>query len=68
MISMPSIIAAFAIVVFIGGAACGMLVLFIISIHRTRRAPLSGTHSEHAGSVSRRVLTGGRVTRKWDDE
>jgi len=65
---MSSILAVLSIVVFLGGAACGMLVLFIISIHRTRRAPLSGTHAEHAGAVSRRVLTGGRVTRRWDDE
>jgi hypothetical protein len=63
-----SIIAVLSIVVFVGGAASGILVLVIISIHRTRRAPLSGIHNEGAGSISRRVLTGGRVTRKEDGQ
>jgi hypothetical protein len=77
MISALSIVAVFTIVVFLtgcafgvflGGAAFGMLTLFIISIHRTSRAPLSDIHGEHAGSVSRHVLTGGRVTREESSE
>jgi hypothetical protein len=68
MCSPLSIIAVMSIVVLLAGAALGMLVLLIISIHRTSRTPLSGTHDEHAGSISRRVLTGGRVTRKEDGQ
>jgi hypothetical protein len=68
MCSALSIIAVLSIVVFLGGAAFGMLTLFIISIHRTSRAPLSDIHGEHAGSVSRHVLTGGRVNRKGHGE
>jgi hypothetical protein len=68
MSSTLSIIAVLSIVVFLAGIAFGMLALFIISIHRTRRTPLSGIHNEHPGSVSRRVLTGGRTTRRAADE
>lgn len=46
MCSALSIIALLSIVVFLAGAASGMLVLLIISIHRTRRAPLSGIRDE----------------------
>jgi hypothetical protein len=60
----PSLIAAITIVVFLGGAAFGMLALVIISIHRTSRGPLSATLGEHPGSISRRLLTGGRTNRK----
>jgi hypothetical protein len=63
-----SVIAVLSTVVFLGGAALGMLVLVIISIHRTSRAPLSEIHATRGGSVSRRVLTGGRVTRKEDGQ
>jgi len=66
MMPAPSIITVLSIVVFLGGAAIGILVLVIISIHRTRRTPLSGTRNDDAGSISRRVLTGGRATRKED--
>lgn len=62
------IIAVLSIVVFLGGAAFGMFVLFVISIHRTDRAPLSDTHNERAGSISRRLLTGVRITRKESGE
>jgi hypothetical protein len=68
MCSALSVIATLSIVAFLGGAAFGMFVLFIISIHRTSRAPLSDIHGEHAGSVSRHVLTGGRVNRKGPGE
>lgn len=63
-----SIIAVLSIIVFMGGAAFGMLTLFIVSIHRTRRAPLSGIHNEHPGSISRCVLTGGRTSRREPGE
>jgi hypothetical protein len=68
MISALSLIAVFTIVVFLGGAMFGMLVLFVISIHRTRHAPLSDVHSERGGAVSRRVLTATRAGRKGDSE
>ena len=68
MISALSIIAVFTVVVFLGGAAFGMLVLFVISIHRTSRAPLSEIHGEQRGSISRRMLTGVRVNHKQASE
>lgn len=68
MISALSIIAVFTIVVFLGGAAFGALVISIVSIHRTSRAPLSEIHGEQPGSISRRMLTGGRVNCKQPGE
>jgi hypothetical protein len=58
MISALSLIAVFTIVVFLAGTAFGVLLVFIISIHRTSRAPLSESHGRRAGAISRRVLTG----------
>jgi len=58
MTSVLSLAALLAIVVFLAGAAFGALVVFVISIHRTSRAPLSGSHGQRAGSLSRRLLTG----------
>lgn len=63
-----SIIVIFAVVAFLAGAVLGMFVLISISIHRTSLTSLSGASSERAGSISRRVLTVGRVTRKESDE
>jgi len=66
MMSALPIIAVLAIVVFLGGAAFGMLVLLVVSIHRTSRAPLSKVHRQRAGSLSRRVLTGVRTNDEED--
>jgi hypothetical protein len=62
MVSALSVIVIVSVIVFLGGVAFGMLVLFIVSIHRTSHGTLSEVHGEHAGSISRRVLTRGRVT------
>jgi hypothetical protein len=61
MISALSVIAVFGIIVFLSGAAFGIFVLFIISLHRTARAPLSDAHGERSGEISRRVLVGVRT-------
>jgi hypothetical protein len=66
MMSALSMVALFAIVVFLGGAAFGMLVLFVVSIHRTGRAPLSKVHRQRAGSISRRLLIGVRTNGEED--
>lgn len=58
MTSALSLIALLAIVAFLAGAAFGGLLLIVISIHRTSRVPLSESHCQRAGSVSRRVLAG----------
>ena len=58
MTSALSLIAVFSIAVFLTGAAFGALAIFVISIHRTSRAPLSESHGRRAGSISRRVLAG----------
>ena len=53
-----SLIAVLFMAAFLAGAALGMLMLFIISIHRTSRSPLSEIDSDCPGSISRRVLMG----------
>ncbi len=58
MTSALPLIAVLAIVVFLAGTAIGALLVFIISIHRTSRAPLSESHGQRAGKISRRLLTG----------
>jgi hypothetical protein len=63
-----SVIAILSIVVFLGGAVSGMFVLFVVSIHRTRRVPLSEVHGEERGCVSRGVLAGGRVNGRGEGE
>jgi len=49
------------IAVFLAGAVFGALLVFVVSIHRTSRAPLSESRGHRAGSVSRRVLAGIRT-------
>jgi uncharacterized membrane protein len=63
---MSSVIAVLAAVVFLGGALLGALVLFAVSIHRTRHAPLSQMGSQRRGAVSRRLLTTTR-RRGWGE-
>jgi hypothetical protein len=55
-------------VAFLIGIVFGMLILFVISIHRTSRTPLSEIDSDCPGSISRRVLTGVRVNREESGE
>ncbi len=60
MITALSVIAVFGIIVFLAGVASGIFILFLISMRRTPRVPLSQVQDERAGSISRRVLTGSR--------
>jgi hypothetical protein len=60
MITALSVIAVFGIIVFLSGAAFGIFILFVISMHRTPRVPLSQVQAERAGGIARRVLTGSR--------
>ena len=60
MITALSIVAVFGIIVFLSGAAFGILILFVISMRRTPRAPLSQVQDEPTGGLARRVLTGSR--------
>lgn len=60
MITALSVIAVLGIIVFLAGVAFGIFILFLISMRRTPRVPLSQVQDERAGSISRRVLTGSR--------
>ena len=68
MISALSVIAVFGIIVFLSGALSGAFILLVISMHKTSRAPLSDTHGEHAGAISRRMLVGTRTGGKEIEE
>lgn len=61
MIPALSIIAIFGIIVFLSGVAFGVLIVLIISMRKTSRAPLSEASYGSAGGISRRVLIGGRA-------
>jgi hypothetical protein len=61
MIPALSIIAVLGIIIFLSGALFGVFVLLIMSMRRTARVPLSYTHDERAGAISRRVLVGARA-------
>jgi hypothetical protein len=51
MHSETALIAIFCGIVFITGAASGALVLFAISLHRTRRASLFEADGQHRGGT-----------------
>jgi hypothetical protein len=61
MIPALSIIAIFGIIVFLSGAAFGAFIVLIISMRKTTRAPLSEASYGPAGTISRRMLIGGRT-------
>ena len=61
MIYTLSVIAVFGIMVFLSGAAFGIFILIVVSMHKTSRAPLSETHGERRGAISRRMLVGVRT-------
>jgi hypothetical protein len=67
MISALSIVAVFTIVVFLGGAAFGAFMVFVVSIHRTSRAPLSEIDNAR-GALSRQVLTSARTNCRESDQ
>jgi hypothetical protein len=56
MHSETALIAIFCGVVFITGAASGALVLFVISIHRARRASLFEADGRQRGGFARSLL------------
>jgi hypothetical protein len=61
MITALSVIAIFGIIVFLSGAAFGAFVVLIIGMRKTSQGPLSEASSRPAGSISRRMLVGGRA-------
>ena len=61
MIPALSVIAVFGIIIFLSGALSGVFVLLLVSMRRTSRAPLSQTHDERSGMISRRMLVGART-------
>jgi hypothetical protein len=63
-----ALLAVISIIVFLGGSALTVLVLFIISIHRTANGPMSGVYGERRGGLSRRVHTGTRTNGKEASE
>jgi hypothetical protein len=68
VISAVSLFTVVSVIIFLSGSAFGALVLFAISIHRTKHRPLSGIHGERAGTVSRSVLTTTRAGCKGKGE
>jgi hypothetical protein len=56
-----ALIAVLAVVALLGVSALTVLVLLIVSIHRTSHAPLSQLCGQRSGSISRRMLTGTRT-------
>lgn len=58
MTSALSLITILAAVAFLAGAAFGGLLIFVVSIHRTSRVPLSESPDQRPGSISRHVLAG----------
>jgi hypothetical protein len=67
MISALSIVAVFTIVVFLGGTAFGAFMVFVVSIHRTNRTPLSQI-DDARGGLSRQVLTSARTNGRESDQ
>jgi hypothetical protein len=61
MITALSVIAIFGIIVFLSGAAFGAFIVLIISMRKTSEAPLSEASYGPAGTISRRMLLGGRA-------
>jgi hypothetical protein len=61
MITALTIIAVFGIIVFLSGAAFGILVVLVISMRKTSQDPLSEASYSPAGSISRRMLLRGRA-------
>jgi hypothetical protein len=61
MITALSVIAIFGIIVFLSGAASGAFIVLLISMRKTCRTPLSEARYGPAGTISRRMLLGGRT-------
>jgi hypothetical protein len=54
---MISAFAILSIATFLAGTAFGVLILLVLSIHRTRHATLTQTRHERPGSIARSMLT-----------
>ena len=68
MIPALSIVAIFGIIVFLSGALSGVFILFVISMHKTSRGPLSEAHRERGGAMSRRMLVSARTSGREIEE
>ncbi len=68
MPSATTIFVIFCVIAFIGGSAFGALVLFCVSINRTRRASLFEVSGEQQGAASRRLLVSTRAGRREGGE
>ena len=68
MPSTTSLLVVFSVIVFISGFAFGALMLFAISIHRTRHASLFEASRQQRGAISRSVLVTTRAVRKESGE
>jgi hypothetical protein len=68
MHSAISFLIIFSVIAFITGSAFGALVLFVISIHRTRRTSLFEANRQQRGATSRSVLITTRIDRKDNRE
>jgi hypothetical protein len=66
--SSTALLAVLSILVFLGGSALAVLVLVIVSIHRTANGPMSGVYGERRGGLSRRMLTGTRTNGKGESK
>jgi hypothetical protein len=68
---MPSALSFFVIysvIVFVSGAVFGALVLFVISIHRSRRTSLFEGNEDGRGTTARSVLISARGGFKDGDQ
>ena len=68
MIPALSIVAIFGIIVFLSGALSGVFILLVISMHKTSRGPLSESHGDRAGAMSRRMLVSARTSGREIEE
>jgi hypothetical protein len=68
MPSAASVLVIFCVIVFITGSAFGALVLFTISLHRTRRASLFEVGGDEHGATSRGLLLSARKDCGGSDE
>jgi hypothetical protein len=68
VIPAASLIAISSVISFLSGSAFGALAVFVISIHRTRHAPLSELRREQAGALARSALTATRAASKGKGE
>jgi hypothetical protein len=66
--SAASVLVIFSVIVFITGSAFGALVLFTVSLHRTRRSSLFKASGDERGATSRSLLLSARNDRKEESK